>query len=250
MTDGIGGECDHISEGVIAGSGPYASHYIGLARREGRAGMTLTIMANLEPVAQPRLRHSTRLIYVGQCAQCGGTRMNQFGKRCSGCDGLGVRVKKIPTKSLPDARRAGKKIPHPVIAYRKELVLIAQEARTRWPTLFPIVAPVEFWCRATHARPATITRARREAEPWIDMEGPYRRTSAPDWDNLGKAITDAFEGEMVPVPGDGEVLIGALVADDRYIWRGTVETWTAAPGRPPRVEVRLSWDPAESTPAS
>lgn len=101
-------------------------------------------------------------------------------------------------------------------AYKKAVAMIAKVAMAGKP---PMEGPVRLRITAYRRCPKGDERKR---EPY--REGPWY--TLPDWDNLGKAISDALNG--------------ICYADDGQVCDGAVVKRTAAQGEPARVEVEVS----------
>lgn len=84
----------------------------------------------------------------------------------------------------------------------------------------PLTGPVRLWIEAFLPRPKRLCRK-------MDPDGPILCTSTPDWDNLGKAVSDALEQ------------IGVFV-NDKQVVDGRVRCCYHAKGGRPGARIRVN----------
>jgi Holliday junction resolvase RusA-like endonuclease len=101
-------------------------------------------------------------------------------------------------------------------AYKARVIQLARAAGVR-----QMIGPVRLAIDAYLPRPKRLCRK-------IDPLGAIPvESSTPDWDNIGKIISDALSK-------------GLAYKDDSQVWYGTVRKWYHAKDGLPRVEVTLS----------
>lgn len=89
-----------------------------------------------------------------------------------------------------------------VASYKRAVGTLARAAMAGRP---PFCGPVSLHVRAVFAVPKSWSRGRREAA----LAGWIAPTAKPDWDNLGKAVSDALNG--------------VVYVDDAQVVRASVE---------------------------
>jgi Holliday junction resolvase RusA-like endonuclease len=128
----------------------------------------------------------------------------------------------IPGKPMgqPRARfaRMGKFVktydPKEAVSYKATIIQLARAAGVR-----QMIGPVRLAIDAYLPRPKRLWRK-------IDPSGAIPAECKPDWDNIGKIVSDALNG--------------IAYADDSQVWHGVVKKWYHAKDGMPRVEVTLS----------
>jgi Holliday junction resolvase RusA-like endonuclease len=128
----------------------------------------------------------------------------------------------IPGKPMgqPRARfaRMGKFVktydPKEAVSYKATIIQLARAAGVR-----QMIGPVRLAIDAYLPRPKRLWRK-------IDPSAAIPAECKPDWDNIGKIVSDALNG--------------IAYADDAQVWHGSVKTWYHAKGDMPRVEVSIS----------
>jgi Holliday junction resolvase RusA-like endonuclease len=100
-------------------------------------------------------------------------------------------------------------------AYKKKVIMYAMAAGVREMT-----GPIQLYIDAFLPRPKRLCRKKDPSEA-IPVE-----SSTPDWDNIGKIVSDALSK-------------GIAYADDAQVWHGSVRKWYHAKDGVPRVEVSL-----------
>ena len=113
--------------------------------------MHYRIMIPGVPVAQPRYKIANRGKYVG--------------------------------KYLPTVKRNGRKVEHPITAYRARVVQAARQVCSE-----PIQGAVAIMIRVVYPRPQKYL-----AKKYPD-ERLYYPSCPQDWDNIGKGICDSLNG--------------------------------------------------------
>jgi Holliday junction resolvase RusA-like endonuclease len=104
--------------------------------------------------------------------------------------------------------------PKKAVSYKATIIQLARAAGVR-----QMVGPVRLAIDAYLPRPKRLCRK-------IDPSNAIPAECTPDWDNIGKIVSDALNG--------------VAYADDAQVWHGSVKTWYHAKGDMPRVEVSIS----------
>jgi Holliday junction resolvase RusA-like endonuclease len=99
-------------------------------------------------------------------------------------------------------------------SYKATIIQLARAAGVR-----QMIGPVRLAIDAYLPRPKRLCRK-------IDPSNAIPAECKPDWDNIGKIVSDSLNG--------------IAYADDAQVWHGSVKTWYHAKGDMPRVEVSLS----------
>lgn len=105
-------------------------------------------------------------------------------------------------KGRPRATRQGRLYtPEKTVRYESLVALAAQEAmQDKWPTEYPIRITINIYCDI----PQSWSQKKKNAA----LDGTIRPTGKPDWDNVGKAISDALNGIVYK---DDKQIVWALV---------------------------------------
>ena len=104
---------------------------------------------------------------------------------------------------------------------------IAQHAQLAMAGRAPFTGPVRLTVIQVHAVPASWSRKARDAA----LAGTIRPTVKPDWDNVGKAVSDAVNG--------------VVYFDDKQVVSARVEKWYG-----PRPELEIVVETIENIPAA
>jgi Holliday junction resolvase RusA-like endonuclease len=122
------------------------------------------------------------------------------------------RHRKIPGQSFVHNYTPTK---HPVSAFKATIKLAAS---AKWNAAPPMVGPVRLSLVFYFPRPISQTRKRGNSASW--------KTTKPDWDNLGKAVSDALNG--------------VLWVDDAQLCDTRVSKWICGDGEAPGVHVEVT----------